>query len=166
MMASAVPFSCSFTPSWSAARRCRQRTEISSRRQCFKPQALFNKGGDGAGGNPLGALGNMANLMENMKKAQAMVQREATKLQEELARAEFEGYSEDETVKVIFSGNQEPKSIDLTEEALEGGLEALTERITQAMKESHGKSVEGMKEKMKSLAAGLGVPNLPQGFGN
>jgi DNA-binding protein YbaB len=40
-----------------------------------------------------------------------------------VARAEFDGYSEDETVKVVMSGNQEPKSVDLTEEALAGGPE-------------------------------------------
>jgi hypothetical protein len=36
----------------------------------------------GGGGNP---FGNMGNLMENLKKAQAMVQVEAAKVQEELA---------------------------------------------------------------------------------
>jgi DNA-binding protein YbaB len=51
----------------------------------------------------------MGNLMENIKKAQAMVQVEAQKVQEELAVAEFEGFSSDETVRVVMSGNQEPK---------------------------------------------------------
>lgn len=36
-------------------------------------------------------------------------------------RAEFEGYSEDETVRVVMSGNQEPKSVDITESAIEQG---------------------------------------------
>jgi hypothetical protein len=35
------------------------------------------------GGNP---FGNMANLMENVKKAQQVVQQEAARVQEELAR--------------------------------------------------------------------------------
>lgn len=38
---------------------------------------------EGGGGNP---FGNMGNLMENLKKAQAMVQVEAAKVQEELAK--------------------------------------------------------------------------------
>lgn len=39
--------------------------------------------GGGGGGNP---FANMGNFMENIKKAQAMVQVEAAKVQEELAR--------------------------------------------------------------------------------
>ena len=68
------------------------------------------------GGNP---FGNMANLMENVKKAQQLVQVEAAKVQEELAKAEFDGYSEDETVRDVMSGNQEPKSVDITSAAYE-----------------------------------------------
>jgi hypothetical protein len=45
-------------------------------------RALFG-GGDGKEG---GGLGNMANLMENMKKAQSLVQTEAAKVQEELSQ--------------------------------------------------------------------------------
>ena len=69
------------------------------------------------GGNP---FGNMANLMENVKKAQQLVQVEAAKVQEELSKAEFDGYSDDETVRVVMSGNQEPKSVDITTAAYEG----------------------------------------------
>lgn len=47
--------------------------------------------------------------MENIKKAQAMVQVEAAKVQEELSAAEFEGFSSDESVRVVMSGNQEPR---------------------------------------------------------
>lgn len=45
---------------------------------------LQQKGGMG---NPFAALGNMGNIMENVKKAQALVQVEAAKAQEELARS-------------------------------------------------------------------------------
>ena len=57
--------------------------------------------------------------MENVKKAQQLVQVEAAKVQEELSRAEFDGYSSDETVRVVMSGNQEPRSVDITEAARE-----------------------------------------------
>ena len=36
-------------------------------------------------------------------------------------RAEFEGYSDDETVRVVMTGNQEPKSVDITDSAYEQG---------------------------------------------
>ncbi len=57
--------------------------------------------------------------MENVKKAQQLVQVEAAKVQEELSKAEFDGYSADETVRVVLSGNQEPKSVDITNAAYE-----------------------------------------------
>ena len=85
-----------------------------------------------------------------------------------MCRAEFEGYSDDETVRVVMSGNQEPKSVDITEAAIEQGadvsffagcthaadhcthcdydcahlqLQKLSELVTAAMREAHGKSV-------------------------
>jgi len=78
------------------------------------------------GGNP---FGNMANLMENVKKAQQLVQVEAGKVQEELSRAEFDGYSDDETVRVVMSGNQEPKSVDITAAAYENNDADVSLRI-------------------------------------
>ena len=30
---------------------------------------------------------------------------------------DFEGYSSDETVRVVMSGNQEPRGVDITQEA-------------------------------------------------
>lgn len=32
---------------------------------------------------------------------------------------EFDGYSADETVRVVMSGNQEPRSVEITQEAYE-----------------------------------------------
>lgn len=104
----------------------------------------------------------MGNLMENIKKAQAMVQVEAAKVQEELAEAEFDGYSNDETVCVVMSGNQEPRSIDITAEAYAQGQEKLNQLVLEAMKDSHAKSVAGMKARMGQLAAKMGLPQPPQ----
>lgn len=44
-----------------------------------------------------------------------------------LCRAEFEGYSDDESVRVVMSGNQEPKSVDITETAMEQGADVSVE---------------------------------------
>lgn len=48
-------------------------------------KALLGGGGEGGKKGPLGGLGDMANIMENMKKAQSMVQTEAAQIQTELA---------------------------------------------------------------------------------
>ena len=65
----------------------------------------------------------MGNMLEQMKKAQQLVQVEAAQVQTELAQTDFEGYSADETVRVVMSGNQEPRSVDFTDEALEQGAD-------------------------------------------
>lgn len=126
-----------------------------SRRQP-KVYALFGGGKEG-GGNPF----DMGKLMDNVKKAQQMVQVETAKIQQELSSTEFEGYDEEETVRVVMSGNQEPRSVDVTQEAMSVEAEELSRRLTAAMKEAHSKSVAGMKEKMQTLAKNLGLPNLP-----
>mmetsp|Transcript_10867 Transcript_10867/g.30797 ORF Transcript_10867/g.30797 Transcript_10867/m.30797 type:complete len:166 (+) Transcript_10867:119-616(+) len=142
-------------------RVCARRVSVRSR-QPLSTRALFGGGGGGegqqGGGNP---FGNMANLMENLKKTQALVQAETQKVQAELAETEFEGFSEDETVRVVMSGNQTPLAVDITEAAYSQGQEALEALVLEASKEAHSKSVEGMKERMKSLAQTLGLPQQP-----
>ncbi|BDA42353.1 Nucleoid-associated protein At2g24020, chloroplastic [Coccomyxa sp. Obi] len=136
-----------------------------SGRRILKTWALFGKGDGKGGGNP---FGNMANLMENVKKAQQLVQVEAAKVQEELSKAEFDGYSNDETIRVVMSGNQEPRSVDITEAAMEANsAEELSQLVTEAMKDAHAKSVQGMKERMSTLASslGLGGQGNPMGLG-
>lgn len=73
-------------------------------------------------------------------------------------RTDFEGYDDDETVRVVLTGNQAPKAVEVTAEAMALGSEELSSRLTAAMKDAHGKSVAGMRDKMKGLAASLGLP--------
>lgn len=47
-------------------------------------------------------------------------------------RAEFEGYSDDETVRVVMSGNQEPKSVDITDSAYEQGSDVCQQFVDAA----------------------------------
>ena len=68
--------------------------------------------------------------MENVKKAQQLVQVEAAKVQEELSKAEFDGYSNDETIRVVMSGNQEPRSVDITEAAMETNSAEVCNHLT------------------------------------
>ncbi|CAI7821714.1 unnamed protein product [Closterium sp. NIES-53] len=105
-----------------------------------------------------GPFGNMANLFETVRKAQQVVQVEAVKVQKELAAAEFDGYCEDELVKVTLTGNQEPCRCEITDAAMELGAEKLGDLITEAYKDAHQKSVTAMKLRMKDLASSLGMP--------
>ena len=38
------------------------------------------------------------------------------------------------------------------------GVDKLNQLVAEAMRDAHGKSVEGMKLRMRSLAANLGMP--------
>lgn len=41
-----------------------------------------------------------------------------------------------------MSGNQEPKSVDITEEGYSQGQEVLSRLVTEAMQDAHSKSVQ------------------------
>lgn len=102
---------------------------------------------------------DMGKMMDTLKKAQELVQVETAKMQKELDNTEFDGYDEEETVRVVLTGNQVPKSVDITQSAMGVDAEELSQRITTAMKEAHTKSVAGMKSRMQDLAKNLGIPN-------
>lgn len=58
-----------------------------------------------------------SNKKSKVESCPSALQVEAAKVQEELAAASFEGFSEDETVCVTMTGNQEPLGCDITDEA-------------------------------------------------
>ena len=104
-------------------------------------------------------LGKMKELTDAFKKAQ-QVQQGAQKLQEELEQLEIAGESADGLVKVIVSGNQEPRRVEIAPEALENGAEALSELVSDAMKDAYNKSTETMRARMEELTSGLQLPGL------
>lgn len=54
-------------------------------------------------------------------------------------RTEFDGYDEEETVKVVFLGNQSPVKCELTQAAMECEQAELEKRIQEAMADAHAK---------------------------
>ncbi|GBG67599.1 hypothetical protein CBR_g728 [Chara braunii] len=122
--------------------------------------------GQEGGSKKGGMFGNMSGLMDTVRKAQQIVQVEAVKVQQELAAAEFDGYSEGELVKAVLTGNQEPCRVEITEEAMELEPEELSRLVTEAYKDAHQKSVQAMKDRMKDLALSLGMPPGLTGGGN
>ena len=104
-------------------------------------------------------LGKMKELAEAFQKAQ-QVQQGAKQLQEELEQMEIFGEDGDGLVKVILSGNQEPRGVEITPEALEKGAEALSEIVAIAMKDAYQKSTETMRIRMEELTSGLNLPGM------
>jgi DNA-binding YbaB/EbfC family protein len=104
-------------------------------------------------------LGKIKELQEAFQKAQ-QVQEGAQRLQKELEDMAIEGASRDGLVKVVMSGSQEPLSVAIAPEALNQGAEALSNLVTEAMKDAYSKSTETMRTKMEELTSGLNLPGL------
>ena len=104
-------------------------------------------------------LGKIKELQEAFQKAQ-QVQEGAKQLQEDLEKMEIQGSSEDGSVTVTMSGNQEPLGIVITPEGYEKGSEALSGLVTEAMKAAYAQSTETMRAKMEDLTSGLNLPGL------
>ncbi len=104
-------------------------------------------------------LGKMKELADAVKKAQ-QVQQGAKQLQEELEKMEITGESENGMVKVIMSGSQEPRRVEINPEALDLGAEQLSELVTFAMQDAYNKSTETMRTSMEELTSGLNIPGM------
>ena len=100
-------------------------------------------------------LGKMKELADAFKKAQ-QVQEGAKLLQEELEQMEIQGESGAGLVKVIVSGNQEPKRVEIAPDALNQGAELLSDLVSAAMKDAYTKSTATMEE----LTSGLEIPGM------
>ncbi len=104
-------------------------------------------------------LGKMKELADAFKKAQ-QVQEGAKRLQEELEQMEIQGESGGGLIKVVVSGNQEPKRVEISSEALNEGPEVLSDLVTAAMKDAYNKSTATMRERMEDLTSGLELPGF------
>lgn len=104
-------------------------------------------------------LGKMKELSEAFKKAQK-IQEGAKQLQEDLENMEIEGQAGNGLVKVVMSGNQEPRRVVIAPEAMGEGAEMLSDLVTAAMQDAYQKSTDTMRERMEDLTGGLNLPNL------
>ncbi len=104
-------------------------------------------------------LGKMKELAAAFQKAQ-QVQESAKEIQQELELMEVTGQSGDGLVIVTMSGTQEPLNVEIKPNAITNDSVALSNLVTEALKDAHKKSTEIMREKMESLTSGLGLPSL------
>ncbi|MGL5508270.1 MAG: YbaB/EbfC family nucleoid-associated protein [Microcoleaceae cyanobacterium] len=104
-------------------------------------------------------LGKMKELAEAFKKAQ-QVQEGAKQLQEELDQLEVEGTAGGGLVKVYLSGNQEPRRVEISPDALGEGADVVSELVCAAMLDAYNRSTATMRERMEELTGGLNLPGL------
>nr|B8HWY2.1 RecName: Full=Nucleoid-associated protein Cyan7425_0899 [Cyanothece sp. PCC 7425] len=104
-------------------------------------------------------LGKMKELAAAIQKAQ-QVQEGAKKLQEDLEKMEIEGVAAGGLVKVIMSGNQEPRRVEISPDLMSEGAEVVADLVTAAMKDAYLKSTTTMRERMEELTGGLSLPGM------
>ncbi|MFH1756331.1 MAG: YbaB/EbfC family nucleoid-associated protein [Candidatus Latescibacterota bacterium] len=102
----------------------------------------------------------MKNLGKMMKQAQEM-QAKMTKIQEELAKEEFEVSSGGGMVTVKMNGQQEVVGIKIDAEVFkEDDKEMLEDLIVAAVSEARRKALDLTKERMSALTGGIQIPGL------
>ena len=83
-------------------------------------------------------------------------------LQEELQDTEIEAVAADGGVTVVISGAQVPISVEVTDELLAQGADAVSQAVSVAAKEAHTNSMEYAKNRMGELYAEIGLPMPPE----
>lgn len=110
-------------------------------------------------GKGFGPLGKMKELADAFKKAQE-VQAGAQQLQNELEQMEIEGTSEDGLVKVVMSGNQEPRRVEISPDAMSQDAGTLSASVSAAMQSAYEQSTDLMRGRMEELTSGLNLPGM------
>lgn len=104
-------------------------------------------------------LGKIKELQEAFQKAQ-QVQQGAQQLQQELEEMDIEGSDQGKLVTVIMSGNQEPRKVIISQDAMTKSPDELSTLVTEAMQDAYTKSTNTMREKMETLTSGLNLPGM------
>jgi DNA-binding YbaB/EbfC family protein len=100
------------------------------------------------------------NLMKMMKQAQEM-QAKMARLEEELAREEFEVSSGGGAVTVRMNGKQEVMKLTIREDVLkDGDKEMLEDLIVAAVNEAHQKASGMAKERIAAITGDMKIPGL------
>lgn len=107
------------------------------------------------------------NIGQIAKMAQQM-QAQMAQAQEELKETTLEATAGGGAVKVVITGAQEVRSIEIDPSAVDPDeVEMLQDLVLSAVNEAIGRSKELERERMGSIAGGMGMPGMPglPGFG-
>lgn len=102
-------------------------------------------------------FGNMNKMMKQVQKLQA----DMARLQEELAEKTVEATAGGGVVRVVVSGKQEVRQVEIKPEAVDpDDVEMLQDLILAAVNEALRKSQEMVSEEMSKVTGGLKIPGL------
>lgn len=100
------------------------------------------------------------NMMKMMKQAQEM-QAKMAKLEDDLAKEEFEVSSGGGAVTVRMNGKQVLLKLTIREDVVkEGDKDMLEDLITAAVNEAHEKASNLAKERIGAITGGMKIPGL------
>ncbi len=100
------------------------------------------------------------NMMKMMKQAQEM-QAKMARLEDDLAREEFEVSSGGGAVTVRMNGKQTVLKLTIREDVIkDGDKEMLEDLIAAAVNEAHEKASSLAKERIAAITGGLKIPGL------
>ena len=102
----------------------------------------------------------MTNIMKMVKQAQQM-QAKMAKMEEELAKEEFEVAAGGGAVTVRMNGKQEIVKLTISEDAMkDGDREMLQELIMAAVNQAHQQASDLAKERIAAITGGINIPGL------
>ncbi len=107
------------------------------------------------------------NIGQIAKMAQQM-QTQMAQAQQELAETTLEATAGGGAVRVVITGAQEVRSIEIDPSAVDASeVEMLQDLVVTAINEAINRSKELERERMGSIAGGMGMPGMPglPGFG-
>ncbi len=100
------------------------------------------------------------NMMKMMKQAQEM-QAKMARMEEDLAKEEFEVSSGGGAVTVRMNGKQTLLKLTIREDVVkDGDKEMLEDLITAAVNEAHEKASNLAKERIAAITGGMKIPGL------
>jgi DNA-binding YbaB/EbfC family protein len=101
------------------------------------------------------------NITQIAKMAQQM-QAQMAQAQEELREKTLEATSGGGAVRVVITGAQEIRSIEIDPSAVDPDeVEMLQDLVVAAVNDAIGRSKELERERMASVAGGIGLPGMP-----
>jgi nucleoid-associated protein EbfC len=101
------------------------------------------------------------NIGQIAKMAQQM-QAQIAQAQEELKETTLEATAGGGAVKVVITGAQEVRSVEIDPSAVDPEeIEMLQDLVLSAVNEAIGRSKELERERMAGIAGGMGLPGMP-----
>jgi nucleoid-associated protein EbfC len=100
-------------------------------------------------------IGNIAKMAQQM-------QAQMARAQDELKETTLEATAGGGAVRVVITGAQELRSVEIDPGAVDPGeVEMLQDLVLAAVNEAIARSKAMAEEKMATIAGGLGLPGLP-----